>query len=126
MEQFMRKLVLATGATFALFVSIAAADEAANKAVGVEGKSPAGVVNLAPGAIDGAWSPLASRDQSGFGKEIVFTPSAYTPQGIASLERSPLASRDQSGFGGEIVFSPSGYTPEGIGSVELTSAVAAR
>ena len=122
----MRKLVLATGASFALFVSIAVADEAANKAVVVGAASPAGIVNMAPGTISLVLQPLASRDQSGFGEEIVFRPSAYTPQGIASLVWSPLASRDQSGFGEEIVFSPSAYTPQGIGSVELTGAVAAR
>ena len=35
-EEVMRNLLLATGATLALFVSAAFADEAANKAVGVE------------------------------------------------------------------------------------------
>ena len=37
-EEVMRNLLLATGATFALFVSAAVADETANKAVGFEGK----------------------------------------------------------------------------------------
>jgi hypothetical protein len=126
MEQVMRKLVLASGASFALFVSVAVADEAANKAEGVEGKSPASTVDTAPRAMSMALSPLASRDQSGFGEEIVFVPSAYTPQGIASLVLSPLASRDRSGFGEEIVFVPSAYTPQGIGGIRLTSAVAVR
>ena len=37
-EEVMRNLLLVTGVTFALFFSAAAADEAANKAVGFETK----------------------------------------------------------------------------------------
>lgn len=35
---------------------------------------------------DGAYVPLASQNESGFGEAIVFLPSAYTPPGITGLE----------------------------------------
>ena len=78
----MRKLFLATSATVALFVSVAVADEAANKVVGVEGIQPASAVNAAPRHENGA---AAGQPRPGFGAEIVFVPSPYTPQGIAGL-----------------------------------------
>ena len=50
-------------------------------------------------------SAAAAQQPSGrFGDAIVFTPSAYTPQGVASLLFSPLPSQDRSRFGEAIVF----------------------
>jgi hypothetical protein len=83
MEQVMRKLVLATGAAVALFVSVAVADEAADKAVGVAGIPPTSAVNTAPRPQDSAVA--AGQPRPGFGEEIVFVPSPYTPQGIGVI-----------------------------------------
>ena len=63
-------------------------------------------------------SAAAAQQPSGrFGDAIVFTPSTYTPQGVASLLFSPLPSQDRSRFGEAIVFAPSAYTPQGITSL---------
>ena len=63
--------------------------------------------------------PASAMDQpsSRFGAAIVFTPSAYTPQGITSLAHSPLPSEDRSLFGTAIAFTSSTYTPQGIMSL---------
>ncbi|MEX0852998.1 MAG: cupin domain-containing protein [Bauldia sp.] len=77
----MRNLLLATGATLALFVSAAVADEAANKAVGVEGK------------------PLLKASQTDDGgrltypqgkPEITFLAVTIQPGGRTSLHHHPV------------------------------------
>ena len=62
-------------------------------------------------------SPLESQNQAGFGEAISFTPSAYTPQGIANLLYRPLESQNQAGFGEALDFQPSAYTPQGIANL---------
>lgn len=75
---------------------------------------------------DGAYVPLASQNQSGFGEATVFLPSAYTPPGIVNHAYRWLASQNESGFGEAIVFLPSAYTPPGITGLEVIDVATTR